>query len=236
MFLEVQHFTSKYTTANTLQMYVYIHVHIQIHSHVPTSTFYLSILCTQTELWQLTEDGISDFSVLGLAQLLRKEKDFLSVLAFYTTAIEANKAKVKSCKSTCKSAKNSHVPVWKATHMAIITLRSTVQYCHPERRNCSELSLTYPKPVCDVGCQRCQLTSDTCPSSTGEELVSSSPLGSKVGAHQEPRKYQSKTKLTETHTLQDTGSLLRPTSVTGYLVNDCPAFCTLRGSEKEAQL
>lgn len=36
-----------------------------------------------------------DFSVLGLAQLLRKEKDFLSVLAFYTTAIEANKAKVK---------------------------------------------------------------------------------------------------------------------------------------------
>lgn len=114
-------------------MHTYTHVHIQIHKHVPTCTFYLSTLCTQSELWQLTEAGIREFSsVLGLAQLLGKEKAFLPVLAFYTTAIEANKAKVKGAvHSTCKSAKNSHVPAWKATHMAIITLRSTVKYCHP---------------------------------------------------------------------------------------------------------
>lgn len=65
---------------------MYLHVLFTCQPYAPSQSY---------GNWQ--KPGSEFSSVLGLAQLLGKEKDFLSVLAFYTTAIEANKAKVKGC-------------------------------------------------------------------------------------------------------------------------------------------
>ena len=132
MFLEVQHFTSynsKYTANVCIHTGTYTDTFTCIHMYF--------VLVNPMHLDRATAtDRSRDQRVLlrSRSSTASGKKNGLPVcIGLLHYCYRSQKSpKWRAVHSTCKTAKNSHVPAWKATHMAIITLRSTFKYCHPE--------------------------------------------------------------------------------------------------------